>query len=103
MESITELFCLIDDFCQLFEPTWEQHLLTAGTQKRRRKSALSLSELMTLAVLFHQLRFRQFKGFYLCYVCRYLRPEFPNLPSYNRCVELLPQCAAPFAALFETI
>jgi transposase len=103
MDSLTELFCLIDDFCRRFEPAWRQHQLTSGARKRRRSSVLSLSELMTLVVLFHQLRFRQFKCFYLDYVCRYLRPAFPTLPSYPRCVELLPRCAAPLAALFEAL
>jgi hypothetical protein len=64
---------------------------------------LSLAELMALVILFHQLRFRQFKSFYLAYVCRHLRAEFPRLPSYHRCVELLPRCAAPLAALFALL
>jgi transposase len=81
MESLTELFCLIDDFCMGFE----------------------LSELMTLAVLFYQLRFRQFKSFYLAYACRFLRKEFPDLPSYQRCVELMPRCVVPLAALFDAL
>ncbi len=100
MDSLTELFCQIDDFCRQFEPAWERRLLASGVKKRQRKSELSLSELMTLAILFHQLRFRQFKVFYLGHVCRHLRGEFPRLPSYQRCVELLPRCAAPLAALF---
>lgn len=58
---------------------------------------------MTLVVLFHQLRFRQFKSFYLCYACRYLRPEFPNLPSYQRCIEYLPRCVVPLTVFFEII
>jgi transposase len=103
MDSLTELFCLMDDFCRQFEPAWRQRQLTSGIRKRRRRCALSLSELMTLVVLFHQLRFRQFKRFYLDYVCRYLRPAFPTLPSYPRCVELLPRCVVPLAALFETL
>ena len=103
MDSLTELFCQIDDFCRWFEPAFERRLLADGAKKRRRQGELSLSELMTLAVLFHQLRFRQFKSFYLCYACRHLRREFPRLPSYNRCVELLPRCAAPLAALFDAL
>jgi len=103
MDSLTELYCLIDDFCRAFEPAWERHLLAMGAKRRRRPSLLSLSELMTLAILFHQLRFRQFKSFYLGYVCRHLRAEFPKLPSYQRCVELLPRCAAPLAALFDRL
>jgi hypothetical protein len=58
---------------------------------------------MTLAVLFHQLRFRQFKSFYLLYAQRYLRAEFPGLPSYQRCLELLPRCVVPLSALFEVV
>jgi hypothetical protein len=53
--------------------------------------------------MFHQLRFRQFKSFYLCYALKHLRVAFPNLPSYNRCVELLPRCAMPLTVFFETI
>ena len=103
MDSLTETFCLIDDFCRVFEPAFNQRLLANGPKKRRRKGGLSLSELMTLTVLFHQLRFRQFKGFYLGYACRHLRAEFPGLPSYQRVVELMPRCAAPLAALFECL
>lgn len=63
MDNLTELFCLLDDFCRRFEPAWEQRQLTTGAHQRRRRTTLSLSELMTLVVLFHQLRFRQFKRF----------------------------------------
>ena len=103
MDRLTELFCLVDDFCRQFEPAWEQQQLTSGARTRRRGNALSLSELMTLVVLFHHLRFRQFKRFYLDYACRHLCAAFPPLPSYHRCVELLPRCAAPLAALFEPL
>lgn len=100
MDSLAELFCFIDDFCGEFEPVWNRHLLACGQKKRCRPGSLSLSELMTLVVLFHQVRHRQFKRFYLDYVCRYLRAEFPGLPSYGRMVELLPRCAPALAALF---
>lgn len=103
MDNLTELYCLMDDFCKEFEPEFRARLLTDGKCKRRRASSLSLSELMTLVVLFHQIRYRQFKAFYLNHVCAHLRNEFPNLPSYNRCVELLPRCAVALAALFETL
>jgi transposase len=103
MDSLTELFCLMDDFCQEFEPALEKQLLALGQRHRRRPSGLCLSELMTLAVLFHQLRYRQFKAFYLHHVRAHLRQEFPHLPSYQRCVALLPRCALALTALFETL
>jgi len=103
MDSLTELFCLIDDFCQAFEPEWEKRLLADGKKKRQRPASLCLSELMTLAVLFHQLRFRQFKSFYLLYAQRFLHRDFPGLPSYQRCLELLPRCIVPLSALFDVV
>jgi len=103
MDSLTELLCLIDDFCQAFEPEWNKRQLVDGCKKRQRPASLCLSELKTLAVLFHQLRFRQFKSFYLLYALRFLRIEFPGLPSYQRCLELLPRCIVPLSALFDAV
>lgn len=103
MDNLTELYCLMDDFCKEFEPWLNGHLLTDGHRKRLRAAGLSLAELMTLVVLFHQIRYRQFKAFYLNHVCMHLRREFPGLPSHHRCLELLPRCAVALAALFETL
>jgi len=58
---------------------------------------------MTLVVLFHQIRYRQFKQFYQHYVKQHLHREFPRLPSYQRCVELMPRCAVALAALFDRL
>ena len=74
--SLLELFCEIDDFCQEFEAGWHQGLLSDGSKKRNRKGNMSLSELLTIVVYFHQLGFRNFKGYYLLYVCRHLGAEF---------------------------
>lgn len=103
MDSLEELFCLMDDFCKEFEPELKRHLLANGQYKRDRVPGLCLSELMTLVVLFHQIRYRQFKFFYLHHVCRHLRAEFPKLPSYQRCVALMPRCAIALSAFFETV
>lgn len=103
MESLTEVFCLIDDFCMGFEPGWNQHLLQSGHKKRSRPSCLCLSELMTLAVLFHQLRYRQFKSFYLTYARAHLGWAFPGLPSYQRCLELMPRIIVPMTVLFDRL
>lgn len=103
MDSLTELFCMTDDFCKAFEPEWEKRLLEGGHKKRMRAGGLSLSELMALVVLFHQLRFRQFKSFYQAYAQRFLRTEFPGLPSYQRFVELMPRTIVPLSALFKTL
>ena len=50
-----ELFCHVDDFCQMFEPLWNTHLLKSGVRTRNRLSGLGLSERMTILVAFHQM------------------------------------------------
>ena len=32
-----ELFCDVDDFCQDFEPRWQQRLIMEGERQRRRE------------------------------------------------------------------
>jgi transposase len=105
MDKTTELFCLIDDFCQQFEPLLEQHLLqqSSDKQRRNRKGVMSLSEMTTIVVLFHTMRGRQFKEFYRGIVCRFMTAEFPHQLSYTRFVALMPRCAVVLAALFETL
>lgn len=41
MDNLTELFCLMDDFCQEFEPALEQQLLAHRQRQRRRPSGIS--------------------------------------------------------------
>ncbi len=93
--SLEDLFCDVDDFCRVFLPAWHRQLLTDGTRQRRRASRLTLSEIMTILVYFHQARYRNFKAFYLLHLCRHCRGEFPNLLSYNRFVALIPTALMP--------
>lgn len=93
--DIVQLFCNVDDFCQWFIPVWEQYQLTDGGKKRIRQGTLSLSEVMTLVILFHHSRYREFKSFYLHHVGLHLRAEFPVLVSYNRFVELMSRALGP--------
>ena len=44
MESLVELFCAVDDFCQLFLPELEKHQLASGLLQRRRARSLAISE-----------------------------------------------------------
>jgi hypothetical protein len=88
MHNITETYCLVDDFCKIFFPLWEKHLIDNSIKKRNRESKISPSEIMTILILFHQSNFRTLKHFYLGYVCVYMKSHFPELVSYNRFAEL---------------
>ena len=46
---------------------------------------------MTLLINFHQSQYRTFKDYYEKHVCLYLRWAFPNLVSYSRFVQLMPE------------
>jgi Transposase DDE domain len=85
--DILTVFCQIDDFCNEFEPRFNQMLLSDGKRQRNKPAAMRLSEVMTLMVMFHLSGYRNLKTFYKGFVCRYLRAEFPHLSSYNRFVE----------------
>lgn len=50
---------------------------------------------MTIVILFHQSHYRDFKAFYLGYVCRHLRQAFPKLVSYARFVTLMQSMGLP--------
>ena len=100
--SLEELFCDVDDFCRLFLPTWHRQLLTSGERKRQRASRLTLGELMTILIYFHQAQYRNFKAFYLLHLCRHCRGEFPNLLSYNRFVALIPTALMPMCIYLHT-
>lgn len=103
MESLVEIFSDVDDFCQIFLPIWEQKLLRGGEKKRRRQGQLSLSEIMTIVIYFHQSNYRTFKAYYTKYVCVHLRAEFPRLVSYERFVALIPGTLAPMAAYLKSL
>jgi len=100
--SLLELFCHVDDFCQSFLPDWEQALLQSGLKRRRRAGYLCPSEIMTILIYFHQMRYRDFKTYYTQFVQVYLRTEFPNLVSYNHFVELTPSVLVPLCAYLQS-
>ncbi len=100
--NILPLFFEIDEFCQRFEPIWNRHLMAEKRKKRNRRRSLALSEVMTILILFHQSGYRNFKQFYLEFVCRYLRAEFPQLVSYNRFIEFERDALVPLTAYLQT-
>lgn len=97
------LFCLVDDFCEEFLPEWQQHLIAQGVKKRQRQTQLSTSEIMTIYIHFHQSHCRDFKSYYLNYVCVHLRPFFPQLVSYPRFVSLTKSVLVPLCCFVQIL
>ena len=57
-DTLITLFCIVDEFFNEFYPEWEKTLISQGIKKRRRPSKISPSEIMTIFIYFHVLRFR---------------------------------------------
>ncbi len=93
MDYLTELYCDIDDCCQYYQAQIKQHLLELKSNKQTRNRAckISISEIITILILFHQIKYKNFKNYYNFYFNRLLHKDFPNLPSYNRFIELVPR------------
>src|SRR5215213_10386052 len=90
-DRLVEDFCQFDDFCQGFYPHWEARLLAEGSapcKKRGPEAGLADSEIMTILVLYHSSRFRNFKAFYQGVVLALLRSAFPKAPCYARFIAL---------------
>ncbi len=45
MNSLHDLFCDVDDFCQIFVPVWQKQLLSAGMVQRQRMRSSRISEI----------------------------------------------------------
>jgi len=101
MIPLVEIFCLIDDFCKYFEQLTYQRSLATLHKQRNRAFTMTLSEVMTVLVLFHLTHYRTFKDFYLHCVQTSLRQEFPKRVSYNRFVELMQEAVIPLVIMLH--
>jgi len=101
-DKITEIFCLIDDFCKEFSTILDKHSLEGKNKRiRNRKFKMSNSEVITILILFHLKGYRNLKHFYLHHVCENMKDDFPDLVSYNRFVELQQKCLIPMTIFLQ--
>ena len=64
-DKITEIFCMADDFCKLFDTITAKYTLKpTGKRKYHRSSTLSKAEVMLIMILFHTSGYRCFIELY---------------------------------------
>lgn len=97
--KVTEVFCLVDEFCQEYSKIVDRSLLG---NPAKRPSIMSQSEVITIAIIFQLSGFRTFKHFYIFYVKNHMKQEFPNTVSYNRFTELMQQNLMAMTLFLET-
>ena len=94
--NLIELFCHVDDFCAVFEPEWNSSLLG----NKPTSCALSMSEVLTILILFQLSGWRCFKYFY-SYLLQSHRQDFPKLLSYSRFVEIKGKYIVPLTSFLH--
>jgi hypothetical protein len=72
-DKVTDIFFDIDEFCNVFEPAFAQRLLEDGKKHRKRAFKMSMSEIITILVIFQLSGHRTFKHFYLFYVQKHMK------------------------------
>lgn len=100
--SLIQLFCHVNDFVKWFNKTCSQEKIEYKKEKKRNRSyRTSVSEVMTILLLFHQSNYRTFKHFYLRQVKIAWASFFPNLVSYSRFVRLISETFFPMFCFFK--
>lgn len=98
LAPVTEIFCDIDDFCKQYLKQNSVYLLPNPNRKRDRESQMSMSEIMTIVVLFQMSHYRTFKDFYCESILQDMKSYFPNALSYTRFVACKPAALMLLAA-----
>ena len=98
---LTKIFYEVDEFCKQFEKQFERRLLTNGEGKRDRAFQLTLSEIMTIMIYYHESGYKTFKNFYEKHVLVHMKADFHPLVSYNRFLELRQNALAPLLMFLQ--
>lgn len=98
---LVEIFYEVDEFCKQFEKQFGARLLTSGQNKRDRQFSLCLSEIMTIAICYHESGYRTFKDYYTKHVLVHMRGDFHGLVSYNRFLELRQKALIPLFVFLQ--
>lgn len=103
-DKITEIFCIVDDFCKEITQILDQNSIQSNTsvKKRKRSSRMSESEVISIMVFFHLKGYRCLKHFYIHYVQKHMISEFPETVSYNRFVELQSKSVLPMVVFLQS-
>jgi hypothetical protein len=101
-KDITELYSFIDDFCKIYQE-YEKRKLLPSTKERNRDNKMSLSEMLTIIIMFHTSYAKNFKFFYKIYIEYLHKNDFPNALSYNRFVALVPKLFMPLNILIHLL
>lgn len=91
--KLIQIFCDCDDFCKYFEQWQKSRMLPehGSVKQPTRTPGLSLSEIMCIMIVYHHSGMKCFEYYYHEMVEKEMKPWFPNIPCYERFVQLIPR------------
>lgn len=101
--DILTIFFMVDNFCKEFNYTSINLQITPNKRSRQRNTRISISEIVTILLLFQFFNYRNFKSFYIQEVLVRLNNEFPRLVCYSRFVELSKRAMTPMVAFAVSV
>lgn len=105
-DKVTEIFCVADEFYSLYSVEIKKrqvgHVEVPCKRAYHRDGRMSIPEVMTILIMFHNSGYKYLKSFYLNEICVNSRSLFPKVVSYNRFVELQKEAMLPLCALLKS-
>jgi hypothetical protein len=98
---IITLYCLVDNFCKIYQE-WEKNHFLPKDGKRSREGNLSLAELLTIVLYFYLSPCLDFKNYYLAFL-PYKYKNYFKLVSYSRIIQLWPRLVMPLVLLLQYV
>ena len=71
--KVTEIFCIIDDFCKEFSKIESKKSISDGKSHRNKPNRQSDAEVILIIIMFHMGGFKCLKHYYVNYICVHCR------------------------------
>lgn len=88
-------------FAKILKNILGKRALSSGNQIRKRELRMTLAEVMTISIYYHESGFVSFKDYYEKQVLMHMTHDF-KLVSYNRFIELRKMAMLPLLAFLVT-
>ncbi len=97
-----EIFCNVDDFCKSFARWYTKQLISYGKIKRNRCIQMSLSEVLTILISYHQSGMACLKHYYF-YLKSKRRDLFANMVHYDSFMKYIKKAFPALICMIKTI
>lgn len=92
---LTEIYYHVDEFNKSYLKAIALYASQISWYPKRKLGCMSMSEIMTILIYYHYSHYKSFKHYYLEYVCKDLKKDFPISVGYDRFIWYIPIAFLP--------